>query len=131
MELNSANNNLSLFFEDMKIIFKKMKEKHQALKNVSGNNNNNSQNQKNDISSLKNKISFLKKFSVGREFDFGYESYVSIQGMDFRAVGTHIQFRVRHENELNNTSPLSQLKVFLTLQIKDISFLLNLKYIII
>ena len=41
-----------------------------------------------------------KKFSAGREFDFGYESYVSVQGIDFKAVGTHIQFRVRHGNEL-------------------------------
>ena len=41
-----------------------------------------------------------KKFSAGREFDFGYESYVSVQGIDFKSVGTHIQFRVRHGNEL-------------------------------
>ncbi|MCQ2054777.1 MAG: Mur ligase domain-containing protein [Fibrobacter sp.] len=41
-----------------------------------------------------------KKFSAGREFDFGTESYVSVQGTDFKSVGTHIQFRVRHKAEL-------------------------------
>ena len=62
MEINSADKNLSLFFEDMKIIFKKMKEKHQALKNNSANyNNNNSQSQKYDMNSFKNKISLLEK----------------------------------------------------------------------
>lgn len=41
-----------------------------------------------------------KKFSAGREFDFGFENYVGVQGTDFRTVGTHIQFRVRHKAEL-------------------------------
>lgn len=41
-----------------------------------------------------------KKFSAGREFDFGTESYVGVQGIDFKAVGTSIQFRVRHKAEL-------------------------------
>ena len=41
-----------------------------------------------------------KKFSAGREFDFGFENYVGVQGTDFKSVGTSIQFRVRHEAEL-------------------------------
>lgn len=41
-----------------------------------------------------------KKFSAGREFDFGFESYVGVQGIDFKPVGTSIQFRVRHKAEL-------------------------------
>ena len=41
-----------------------------------------------------------KKFSAGREFDFGFESYVGVQGTDFKSVGTSIQFRVRHKAEL-------------------------------
>lgn len=41
-----------------------------------------------------------KKFSAGREFDFGFENYVGVQGTDFKTVGTHIQFRVRHQSEL-------------------------------
>mgnify|MGYP002623956338 FL=1 len=41
-----------------------------------------------------------KKFSAGREYDFGFESYVGVQGIDFKSVGTSIQFRVRHNAEL-------------------------------
>ena len=41
-----------------------------------------------------------KKFSAGREFDFGFENYVGVQGTDFKSVGTSIQFRVRHNAEL-------------------------------
>ena len=41
-----------------------------------------------------------KKFSAGREFDFGFENYVGVQGTDFKSVGTSIQFRVRHQAEL-------------------------------
>ena len=41
-----------------------------------------------------------KKYSAGREFDFGHESYCGVQGIDFKPVGTKIQFRVRHNNEL-------------------------------
>ena len=43
-----------------------------------------------------------KKFSAGREFDFGFESYVGVQGVDFKTAGTHIKFRVRHLAELVN-----------------------------
>lgn len=61
-EINSADKNLSLFFDDMKIIFKKMKDKQQALKNISANpNNDNMQNIKGDSDSLKNKIIILEK----------------------------------------------------------------------
>ena len=61
-EINSADKNLSLFFDDMKIIFKKMKDKQQALKNISANpNNDNMQNIKGDSDSLKNKIILLEK----------------------------------------------------------------------
>lgn len=41
-----------------------------------------------------------KKFSAGREFDFGFENYVGVQGLDFKAVNTSISFRVRHKSEL-------------------------------
>jgi hypothetical protein len=61
-EINSADKNLSLFFDDMKIIFKKMKDKQQALKNISANpSNDNMQNIKGDSDSLKNKIILLEK----------------------------------------------------------------------
>ena len=43
-----------------------------------------------------------KKFSAGREFDFGFENYVGVQGTDFKTAGTHIKFRVRHLAELVN-----------------------------
>ena len=43
-----------------------------------------------------------KKFSAGREFDFGFENYVGVQGTDFKTAGTHIKFRVRHKAELVN-----------------------------
>ncbi len=41
-----------------------------------------------------------KKFSAGREFDFGFEGTNGVQGMDFRAVGTGIMFRIRHKGDL-------------------------------
>ena len=41
-----------------------------------------------------------KPFSQNRLNDFGTESYVGVQGIDFKAVGTGIQFRVRSESEL-------------------------------
>ena len=41
-----------------------------------------------------------KEFSAGREFDFGSENHVGVQGTDFSAIGTGIRFRVRYQNEL-------------------------------
>lgn len=43
-----------------------------------------------------------KKFSAGREFDFGFENYVGVQGVDFKTAGTHIKFRVRNKANLVN-----------------------------
>lgn len=43
-----------------------------------------------------------KKFSAGREFDFGFENYVGVQGTDFKTAGTHIKFRVRNKASLVN-----------------------------
>ncbi len=40
------------------------------------------------------------QFSAGREFDFGFENHVAVQGTDFSAIGTGIRFRVRYGNEL-------------------------------
>ena len=60
--INSDEKNLSLFFEDMKILFKKMKVKQQALKNNAINSNYEAPpNPKSDIDSLTNKISLLEK----------------------------------------------------------------------
>jgi DNA repair exonuclease SbcCD ATPase subunit len=62
LEINSDEKNLSLFFEDMKILFKKMKVKQQALKNNAINSNYEAPpNPKSDIDSLTNKISLLEK----------------------------------------------------------------------
>lgn len=62
LEINSDEKNLSLFFEDMKILFKKMKVKQQALKNNAINSNHEAPpNPKSDIDSLTNKISLLEK----------------------------------------------------------------------
>ncbi len=41
-----------------------------------------------------------KQYSAGREFDFGFESYNGVQGLDFAAKGTGIVFRVRHKADL-------------------------------
>ena len=41
-----------------------------------------------------------KQYSAGREFDFGFESYNGVQGLDFAAKGTGIVFRVRHQADL-------------------------------
>ena len=43
-----------------------------------------------------------KKFSAGREFDFGFENYVGVQGTDFKIDGIHIKFRVRNKASLVN-----------------------------
>ena len=62
LEINSDEKNLSLFFEDMKILFKKMKVKQQTLKNTAVNLNYDfPQSQKNELDSLVNKISLLEK----------------------------------------------------------------------
>lgn len=62
LEINSDEKNLSLFFEDMKILFKKMKVKQQALKNNAVNLNYDfPQNPKSELDSLANKISLLEK----------------------------------------------------------------------
>lgn len=41
-----------------------------------------------------------KPFSQDRHNDFGTESYVGVQGIDFRTDGPNIIFRCRHNNEL-------------------------------
>lgn len=41
-----------------------------------------------------------KPFSQDRHNDFGTESYVGVQGIDFRTDGPSIIFRCRHNNEL-------------------------------
>ncbi|MCQ2123896.1 MAG: Mur ligase domain-containing protein [Fibrobacter sp.] len=41
-----------------------------------------------------------KPFSQDRHNDFGTESYVGVQGIDFRTEGPSIIFRCRHNNEL-------------------------------
>lgn len=41
-----------------------------------------------------------KQYSAGREFDFGFESYNGVQGLDFAPKGTGIVFRVRHKADL-------------------------------
>ncbi|MCQ2091847.1 MAG: Mur ligase, partial [Fibrobacter sp.] len=41
-----------------------------------------------------------KPFSQDRHNDFGTESYVGVQGIDFRPDGASIIFRCRHNNEL-------------------------------
>ncbi len=62
LEINSDEKNLSLFFEDMKILFKKMKVKHQELKfNAMNVNNDNPKYSKTELDSLINKIKFLEK----------------------------------------------------------------------
>ena len=104
MEINSADNNLSLFFEDMKIIFKKMKEKHQALKNVSGNYSINSQNIKNDINSLKNKISSLE-IQLSNEQDISKK----LKNENIKIKNDH-QLEVSKLSETNTKLSLSLVK---------------------
>lgn len=104
MEINSADNNLSLFFEDLKIIFKKMKEKHQALKNASGNYNNISQNTKNDINSLKSQISLLEK-QLSNEQDISKK----LKDENIKIKNVH-QLEVSKLSETNTKLSLSLVK---------------------
>ena len=61
-EINTDDNNLKLFYEDLKIIFKKMKDKHQQLKNNSLNlNMENFKKTKSEIDLQKTKISFIEQ----------------------------------------------------------------------
>lgn len=92
-EINSADKNLSLFFDDMKIIFKKMKDKQHALKNISANpSNDNTKNIKGDSDSFKNKIVILEN------------QLSELQARNLKLKDENIKMKNNHQMEVSKLS---------------------------